>query len=105
MNYHVRDVRPGETDLLLDLARPGVRRVETARSVQAEREKCDDTGVGAQEAKLARLRPRDLPDDPAHDLLTTLPNLGGRPALRQRLEVRLDALDLRHCGANGRLEA
>src|SRR5215470_7545650 len=105
MNYHVRDVRPGEADLLLDLARSGMRLVETAGSVQPEREKGDDTRVGAQEAKLARLRPRDLPDDPTHDLLTALPHLGGRPALRQRLEVRLDALDLRHRRANRRLEA
>ncbi len=55
---HVGDVRPLEADLLFDLARACVRVVEARRPFEPERQEGDEPGVGAQEAKLARLRAR-----------------------------------------------
>src|SRR4051812_46274735 len=64
---YVRDVRALEPDLLLDLARTGVCLVDRRRSLEPKREEGHETGVGAQEAKLARLGPGRVPHDALDD--------------------------------------
>src|SRR6516225_7977720 len=104
MDYHVVDVRPGATDLLLDLARPGVRLLEPARAVEPEREERDEAGGRAEEAKLSRLRSGRLANDASDLRLVTDVHLPGGAAFGQRLEMGLHARDLRNSGTDRRLQ-
>ena len=55
MDDNVGDVRTLQADLLLDLAGACMCVVEARLAFEAEREERDEAGVGAQEAKLARI--------------------------------------------------
>src|SRR5882724_10850584 len=104
MNYHVGDVGPLATDALLDLARPRVRIVEPARALEAERQERDEAAVRAEEAQRSRFSARRLSDDSPHDRFVRGLLLTRLLRLRERLQVRLHAGDLRHCGADRGLE-
>ena len=104
MDYHVGNIRPFVTDPLLDLARPCVGVREAARALEAKSQEGDETVVRAEETERARRGSGRLLDDAAHDRFVRRLHLASLLCLRERLEMRLHTGDLRHGGADRRLE-
>src|SRR5262249_27869641 len=75
----------------LDLARASVRVLEPARAFEPEREEGDEAAVGAEEANLAWITAGRLAHD-ALDRPLVVRHLTPGARLRQRLEMRLDAV-------------
>src|SRR5437763_2435431 len=104
MNYHVGDVRPLTPDLLLDLARACVGVGEARRAVEAEREERHEPPGRAQEPQGPWLGTRPLLDDASHDGRSRRVDFTCLALIRQRLEMRLHARDLRDRRPHGSLE-
>ena len=97
MHDDVGDLRPGEADALLDLARTRVRVGESAATLEPEGQVRDEPVIGVEETQLPWLGAGDLPHDAQDDVALDRVVVAAAPLarLRERLEVRLHGVHFR----------